>query len=76
MMRVRVNYTVEVDVEQYNEATGQDLSKDEVRREIQDKGSTDVVLGLVDEGVKVRMLGRNNCYDPLLRTTRAQHLVT
>lgn len=75
-MRVRVNFTLELDVEQYNDATEQDLSKDEVRREVQDTAASDIVLGLVDAGVRVRMLGRNNAYDPKLRTTRGQHLVT
>ena len=75
-MRVRHNFTIDVDVEQYNEATGQCLSKDQVRKEIQESCITAVLEGLADVGVKASMLGRNNVYDPIQRLTVAEHLVT
>lgn len=74
-MRVRVNFTVEVDPEEYREATGMELDKEQVRVEIQDRAISDTLEGLSDLGVQARLLGRNNVYDPKSRLTRSQHLV-
>ncbi|AZS06600.1 hypothetical protein SEA_JACOREN57_33 [Mycobacterium phage JacoRen57] len=75
-MRVRVNFTVEVDAEQYREAMGEELTKVEIRERIQNMALNRVMYGLGDEGVKVELLGRNNVYDPKQRLTVAEHLVT
>lgn len=75
-MRVRNNYTLEVDVEQYCEATEQDLTKVEVRDQIQKLAIELVITHLTEAGVKVDMLGLNNVYDPIQKLTVAEHLVT
>lgn len=75
-MRVRINYTLDVDVEQYCEATDQDLSKVEVREQIQEQCISSIIRQLVKKGVNVELLGRNNVYDPKQKLTVAEHLVT
>ena len=73
-MRVRVNFTIEVDPEEYREAMGEDLDKEQVRNDIQERAITDCVIGLSDQGVHARLLGRNNVYDAKSRTTRSEQL--
>lgn len=75
-MRVRVNYTLDVDVDQYCDATDQDLTKMEVRSEIQEQCITETIKRLEHAGVEVNLLGRNNVYDAAQKLTVAEHLVT
>lgn len=73
-MRVRVNFTIDLDPEQYREILGIEATKDEIRKDIQESAISDVVIGLNDVGIKARLLGRNNVYDPRQRLTVAEHL--
>lgn len=73
-MRVRVNFTIDLDPEQYREVFETELDKGQIREEIQERAISDCVLGLGDEGIQVRLLGRNNVYDPKTRTTRSEQL--
>jgi len=74
-MRVRVNFTVDVDVQQYNDAMGEDNTKIEIRNQIQEQCISYILLALGDQGVDIGLLGRNNVYDPKQRLTVAEHLV-
>lgn len=75
-MRVRINYTLDVDVDQYCDATDQDLTKMQVREQIQEDCIQSLIANLEDAGVKVELLGRNNVYDPKQKLTVAEHLVS
>lgn len=75
-MRVRINYTIDVDVQQYCDATGQDMSKMAIRNKIQEDNIKALLKELAKQGVEVEMLGRNNVYDPIQKLTVAEHLVT
>lgn len=68
-MRVRVNFTVELDPEEYREVSGDDLTKEEIRNKIQEFAAREVLIRLNGEGVSTRLLGRNNVYDPKKRLT-------
>jgi hypothetical protein len=74
-MRVRVNFTIDVDLDDYRETMEVDMTKDEIRKTIQERAITDTVLNLTDEGVGCRLLGRNNAYDSEQRLTRSEQLV-
>jgi hypothetical protein len=71
-----MNFTLDLDVEQYCEATGQDISKVQVREEVQETCIALIMRRLVKQGVDVELLGRNNVYDAVQRLTVAEHLVT
>lgn len=75
-MRVRVNFTVDVDVDQYCDAMDQDLSKVQVREQIQEQCLSYILMALGDQGVDIQLLGRNNVYDPNQKLTVAEHLVS
>ena len=75
-MRVRVNFTLEIDAEQYREAMQEELTKQEIRAVIQRDCRQDLMESLADKGVRAEMLGVNNVYDPVQRLTVAEHLVT
>lgn len=69
-MRVRVNFTVEVDVDEYREKIGpENATKEDIRRWIQSDAISRVTYGLGDEGVTCNYLGKNNEYDPETRQT-------
>ena len=74
-MRVRVNFTLEVDPEAYREASGEELSKEEIRHVVQETAIRDVMSRFNAEGVPTRLLGRNNVYDASTRSTRSEQLV-
>ena len=74
-MRVRVNFTLGVDVDNYNDKTDQELSKTEVREQIQEQCLNYIMLALGDQGIQIELLGRNNVYDPAQKLTVAEHLV-
>lgn len=74
-MRVRVNFTVDLDVQQYNDARDEDNSKVEIRRQIQEDCISFLMHKYRDLGVDIGLLGRNNVYDPKQRLTVAEHLV-
>lgn len=74
-MRIRMNFTLDLDVEQYCEATDQDLTKVEVRERVQEQCITNIMRHLINKGVDVELLGRNNVYDPIQKLTVAEHLV-
>lgn len=69
-MRVRVNFTVEVDVDEYRDKIGPpNATKEDIRRWIQGDAINRVTFGLGDEGVSCTYLGQNNRYDPETRQT-------
>lgn len=74
-MRVRVNFTLGVDVEDYCDKTDQDLSKTQVREAIQEQCIAYIMAVLGDQGIDIELLGRNNVYDPKQKLTVAEHLV-
>ena len=74
-MRVRVNFTLGVDVDNYNDKTDQELSKTEVREQIQEQCLNYIMMALGDQGIQIELLGRNNVYDPAQKLTVAEHLV-
>jgi hypothetical protein len=75
-MRIRMNFTLDLDVEQYCEAMDQDLTKVEVRERVQEQCIASIMRHLIAKGVDVELLGRNNVYDPIQKLTVAEHLVT
>ena len=74
-MRVRINFTVDLDVQQYNEAMDEDTSKIDIRKRIQEDCISYLLMKYGDLGVDIGLLGRNNVYDPKQRLTVAEHLV-
>lgn len=74
-MRVRINFTVDLDVQQYNEAMDEDTSKIDIRKRIQEDCISFLLAKYGDLGVDIGLLGRNNVYDPKQRLTVAEHLV-
>ena len=74
-MRVRINFTVDLDVQQYNEAMDEDTSKTDIRSRIQEDCISFLLAKYGDLGVDIGLLGRNNVYDPKQRLTVAEHLV-
>ena len=74
-MRVRINFTVDLDVQQYNEAMDEDTSKIDIRKRIQEDCISYLLRKYGDLGVDIGLLGRNNVYDPNQRLTVAEHLV-
>lgn len=74
-MRVRINFTVDLDVQQYNEAMDEDTSKIDIRKRIQEDCISYLLTKYGDLGVDIGLLGRNNVYDPKQRLTVAEHLV-
>lgn len=74
-MRVRINFTVDLDVQQYNEAMDEDTSKIDIRKRIQEDCISYLLRKYGDLGVDIGLLGRNNVYDPKQRLTVAEHLV-
>lgn len=74
-MRVRINFTVDLDVQQYNEAMDEDTSKVDIRARIQEDCISFLLAKYGDLGVDIGLLGRNNVYDPKQRLTVAEHLV-
>lgn len=75
-MRIRMNFTIDLDVEQYCEATDQDLTKVEVREQVQERCIASIMQHLERKGVDAELLGRNNVYDAFQKLTVAEHLVT
>lgn len=73
-MRVRVNFTVELDPEVYRERTGEQLEKEDIRRQVQEAALREVLIRLNGEGVPCRLVGRNNVYDSKTRLTRSEHV--
>lgn len=57
-MRVRVNFTLDLDPEQYREAFEVEDSNEEIRRDLQDRAYSELVLYLRDEGVRARRVSR------------------
>lgn len=74
-MRVRVNFTVDLDVQQFNDAVDEDNSKVDIRARIQEDCISFLLAKYADLGVDIGLLGRNNVYDPKQRLTVAEHLV-
>lgn len=74
-MRVRLNFTLDVDVKEYCDKTKQDLNKMQVRMQIQEDCIDHIVKKYRAKGLDVGLLGRNNVYDPIQRLTVAEHLV-
>ena len=74
-MRVRINFTVDLDVQQYNEAMDEDTSKIDIRKRIQEDCISYLLRKYGDLVVDIGLLGRNNVYDPKQRLTVAEHLV-
>lgn len=74
-MRVRVNFTLDLEVQDYNERTNQELNKVQVREQIQERCLEYIMTDLERQGIDVELLGRNNVYDPKQRLTVAEHLV-
>ncbi len=68
-MRVRVNFTLEVDAESYRDAMGDDISKETIRRDIQERAQKYVTGSLKGIGVDAGLLSRNNVYSPEDRLT-------
>jgi hypothetical protein len=75
-MRVRINFTIDVDVEEYREMMQQELTKVQVRESIQEQCIDYITMALGDKGVETRVRARNNVYDPAQKLTVAEHLVT
>ena len=75
-MRVRINFTIGVDVDEYCDKTDQDLTKVQVREAIQEQCLSYIMMALGDQGINVELLGRNNVYDPKQKLTVAEHLVS
>lgn len=75
-MRVRLNYTIDIDVQQYQDALGEDMTKVQIRNKIQEDNIRALLEELKDQGVEVELLGRNNVYDPAQKLTVAEHLVS
>lgn len=73
-MRIRVNFTIEVDPEAFREGTGEQLDKEEIRHTVQERAISDCIEGLSDRGVRARLLGQNNVYDARARLTRSGQL--
>lgn len=62
-MRVRVNFTIDLDLDEYRDAFEVDLDKTQVRDEVQNIATTRLLSFLIDEGVTgVRYLGKNNVH--------------
>ncbi len=74
-MRVRVNFTVDLDVQQFNDAMDDTSSKIDIRRQLQEDCISYLLMKYADLGVDIGLLGRNNVYDPKQRLTVAEHLV-
>lgn len=69
-MRVRINFTVDFDLDQYREATGQpDLTTGQAREQVQAKCLGMLLQDFNDNQVKYQYLGQNNRYDPETRQT-------
>ena len=68
-MRVRVNFTVDIDVENYRKKTGTDLTKSVIREDIQEQCRDFVMTFLKEQGIRAQYLGQNNKYDPKSRQT-------
>jgi hypothetical protein len=69
-MRVRVNFTIEVDLDDYRDKIGpEDITKEGLRTRLQTNAVDHLLYSLGDEGVKVNYLGQNNRYDPESRQT-------
>lgn len=69
-MRVRINFTVDFDLENYRRATNQpEITMNEARTQIQDDALEGVMSHLTGSGVRASSLGRNNAYDPETRQT-------
>lgn len=76
-MRIRVNFTIEVDVEEYRQKLGAGIlnTKEEIRAAIQGQCEEYILLSLGDEGVSARSLGINNAYDRESKQTMHQDYV-
>lgn len=69
-MRVRVNFTVDFDLDEYRQKTNQsDLTTADVRALIQNDAAEWILEALRQSGVKATSLGQNNAYDPETRQT-------
>ena len=69
-MRIRCNFTIEFDVDDYRSKYGDpNDSKVKIRDTIQAIARDHVIEELRGEGVKVTYLGQNNRYDPETRQT-------
>lgn len=68
-MRVRVNFTLEVDTESYRDAMGDDLTKEQIRKSMQDQAQAYLTGSLRGQGVDVALMSRNNVYRPQDRLT-------
>lgn len=65
-----MNFTIDFDLEEYRERTGQpDISKALAREQIQTKCLGMLLEDLNQEGVTYTYLGQNNRYDPESRQT-------
>ena len=74
-MRVRANFTLGIEPEQFREATGEELTKVEIRQRVQAMAETLTIMALGDMGVKVDEMGMNNVYDPNTRQTMHQDYI-
>lgn len=69
-MRVRVNFTVDFDLDEYRKKTGQpELTTAQVRAQIQQHAADRVLEDLRDQRIATSSLGQNNAYDPESRQT-------
>lgn len=76
-MRVRMNFTIEVDVDEYRNKVGpEDISKTALRARLQNDCVEYLENALGDQGVRVNYLGQNNRYDPESRQTIHEEYVT
>lgn len=56
-MKVHVSFTVEFSEDQYNEAWGQKLTKQQIRHNVKNMAMNKVVFSLSDTGVDVEVIG-------------------
>ena len=69
-MRVRVNFTVDFDLDEFRQHMGMGTEdKAKARAMIQEAASTMTLDLLRERGIKATSLGRNNAYDPETRQT-------
>ncbi len=68
-MRVRINFTVDIDVDDYREKMGVDLNQAVLRQDIQEQCRDFVLDTFRGHGLKISYLGQNNKYDPETRQT-------
>ena len=57
-MRVRVNFTLDFNPEEYRDTMEVDMANEEIRDTIQQRAISDALYGLIDEGVPARVIRR------------------